>query len=704
MQPGPLTFLLLASMFLNPQPPATQKRPVREVFHGVPVVDDYRWLENFSDPEVKAWTQAQNQYTRAVLDALPGRDALGNEIASVMNQLGTTYRNLKPVRGKVFAIKMEPARQQPLLVLWSGLDSGSTERVVFDPLHIDPTAALAIDFYEPSLDGRYVAISLSRLGSESGDLHIFETQSGNELPGDTIPRVNNGTAGGSVAWNSDSSGLFYTRYPRSGERAAADVDFYQQIYFHKLGSSSSQDRYEAGKDFPRIAEILLESSPDGKLTLATVANGDGGEFFHVLRDASDHWHRITNYSDQISIARFAPDDSLFLLSRQNAPMGKILHRRGSADSGTNSVVVPESDVAINDFMPAAKVLYVVDMAGGPSRVRAARLDSSTSIQTVPLRGIISISGITRFSSDTVLFQTEGYTQAPQWYSCNSQSLHPSDISTLSPPYPIKFDDAETVRDFAVSKDGTRVPLNIIRLKSTRLDGRNPVLLTGYGGFGISRSPVLNPLVRVLLNHGFVFVDTNLRGGAEYGEKWHLAGNLTHKQNVFDDFYACAQFVISHGYTSPSRLAIMGGSNGGLLMGAALTQHPEMYRAVLAFVGIYDMLHVELSPNGAFNATEYGTVKELDQFKALFAYSPYHNVRSGLTYPAAIFLTGDNDPRVDPANSRKMVARLQTGGKSKGPILLRTTSKAGHGFGSSLSESISQYTDAFSFLFNQLDVQ
>jgi prolyl oligopeptidase len=275
---------------------------------------------------------------------------------------------------------------------------------------------------------------------------------------------------------------------------------------------------------------------------------------------------------------------------------------------------------------------------------------------------------------------------------------------LSPHFSISFADAEVLRDFAISKDGTRVPLNIIRLRKTQLDGNNPVLLGGYGGYGLSETPTLNPLNRVLLDHGFVIVTTNLRGGGEYGERWHEAGKLTRKQNVFDDFYACAQYLVSHRYTTPARLGIIGGSNGGLLMGAELTQHPEMYRAVVSFVGIYDMLRVELSPNGAFNVTEFGTVKESDQFKALYAYSPYHQVSDSKIYPAAIFLTGDNDPRVDPANSRKMVARLQAVGRSKGPILLRTTSNAGHGVGSSLSEQVAQFTDALSFLFDQLGIK
>lgn len=611
---------------------------------------------------------------------------------------------MRAIAGKVFAFKAEPTREQPELVVFTSLTGSTPENVVLDPLKIDAHGHVSMDFYQPSLDGRYVAVSLSRLGSEAGDLHVFEAATGRELRGDIVPRVNNGTAGGSVAWNADGTGFFYTRYPRTGERPTADLGFYQQIYFHKLGSPAADDRYEVGKDFPRIAEIVLQASKDGKWILATVANGDGGDFFHLVRGLDGKWRQLTRYSDQISQARFGVDDSLYLLSRQNAPMGKLLRLADPASSiDAAKLIAPQSDVAIENFTPTSNRIFVVDMAGGPSQIRIFTT-TGKFMGKVPIKGVVSVNGIECIGQDEVLFRTSGYTQAPEWFSYSPANQSANLVPVLSPRFSISFADAEVVRDFAVSKDGTRIPLNIIRLKNTQLDGKNPVLLTGYGGYGLSQTPGLNPLNRILLDHGLVIVNTNLRGGGEYGEKWHEAGKLTRKQNVFDDFYACAQYLVSHHYTTPERLSIIGGSNGGLLMGAELIQHPEMYRAIVTFVGIYDMLRVELSPNGAFNVTEFGTVKELDQFKALYAYSPYHHVSDGETYPAAIFLTGDNDPRVDPANSRKMVARLQAVGHSKGPILLRTTSNAGHGIGSSLSEQVAQFTDAFSFLFDQLGIK
>ncbi len=701
----PLLLLVFALGIVEAQqPPVAARRPITDTYHGVTVTDNYRWLEDFSDPQVKSWVAAENKYSRSFLDALPGRAALSAELASLFQKRSTSYFDLQVAHGQIFAEVRKPRLQQPQLVVFSNLNDDSGERLILDPVQLDPQGLTSIDFFQPSHDGRYVAVSLSHSGSEAGNVHVFEVGTGKELTGDLIPRVNNGTAGGSVAWNAGNSGFYYTRYPRQSERTGTDLDFFQQVWFHQLGTSTDQDRYEIGKDFPRIAEILFASSDDGKYVVASVANGDGGDFTHFLHGPQGPWHQLARYADGISQVHFGPNDSLYLLSKQDAPMGKILYlRTADAPLSTATVAVPESTVAVDDLTATTDRLYVAYMAGGPSQLRTFSPDGR-SIGNVEIGNTVALNNLVRLDNQACLFTVQGFTQPSHWLRLAASMAHPQIVKALSPPPPITYDDAEVLRDFAVSRDGARVPLNIIRLKGTKLDGNNPVLLTGYGGYAINITPRPSLQNRFLLNHGFVLVETNLRGGGEYGEKWHLAGNLTHKQNVFDDFYACAQYLIAHHYTTAARLGIMGGSNGGLLMGAELTQHPEMYRVVLAFVGIYDMLRVELSPNGAFNVTEFGTVKELDQFRSLFAYSPYHHVADDKIYPAAIFLTGDNDPRVDPANSRKMVARLQAVGRSQGPTLLRTTGHAGHGIGSSLSEQVAQYTDAFSFLFSQLGVQ
>ena len=407
---------------------------------------------------------------------------------------------------------------------------------------------------------------------------------------------------------------------------------------------------------------------------------------------------MARFADDVVSIEFGNDGFLYLLSRQNAPMGKILKLPiDKPELAHAQTIVPESGVAIEDFVPAGQRLYVADLMGGPSQIRV--FDALGKARgTVPLEPVSAVTEMLRYGGGQLLFQSTSYVHPPAWKRFDPASGKAM-ATALAETSPADFGDTEVLREFAVSKDGAKVPLNILRRKGTRLDGHNPVLLYGYGGYGISLSPSFAPNLRPLLERGVVYAVANLRGGGEYGDAWHRAGNLTHKQNVFDDFAACARFLIDRHYTTPERLAIEGGSNGGLLMGAALTQHPELFHAVVSHVGIYDMLRVELSPNGAFNVTEFGTVKELSQFRALYAYSPYHHVVDGTPYPAVLFLTGANDPRVDPANSRKMTARLQASG-TRQPVLLRTSGTSGHGIGTALSERIAQQTDVLAFLFER----
>jgi len=693
--------LLISTLTHAADPPPTPKKPVTDVYHGVKVVDDYRWLENYADPAVRAWSDAQNRYARGYLDGLRARPALYESLKRLQSDPSPRYFGLVYRGDVLFAMKRQPPKEQPALVTLESPDAPRSGHVVVDPNQLDSKGTTAIDFYVPSTDGKYVAVSLSHGGSESGDVHVYEIAHGAPLA-DVIPRVNGGTAGGSVAWNADSTGFYYTRYPRGAERPKADLDFYQQVYFHRLGTKTEQDAYAIGKDFPRIGEIALEASEDGRYILATMANGDGGEFAHYLLGPGGEWRQIARLSDQIIRAAFGLDGNLYLLSRQNAPRGKVLRLalNGGQLAGAQ-LVVKESKAVIEDFVATAQRLYVADLAGGPSEIRIFDL-SGGDLGRVPVGEVSSVSQLVRHQGDELFFESQSYVEPPAWYRFDPVSKK-AVRTALYQTSAASFHDVEVAREYAASKDGTQVPVNIIFRKGTKLDGRNPTVLYGYGGYGVSLTPVFMTRLRPLLDHGFIYAFANLRGGGEYGEDWHRSGNLTRKQNVFDDFAAAANHLIERKYTSAARLAIEGGSNGGLLMGAALTQHPNLFRAVVSHVGIYDMLRVELYPNGAFNVTEFGTVKELDQFRALYASSPYHHVVDGAEYPAVLFLTGDNDPRVDPANSRKMTARLQASGTRR-PVLLRTSSSSGHGIGTAWSEVVAQDADVFAFLFDQLEVE
>ncbi len=689
-----------ASQAAAPQPPATARRPVEDRYFGRTVPEDYRWLENWSDPEVRSWSESQNGVTRDYLDHLPDRPEILKRVEQLTLHVAPAYRGLRVVGGAIFAIKDQPPKQQPLLVRLESVDNTATETVLLDPNVLDPTGGTSMDFFEPSLDGSKVAVSLSKGGSESGAVHVYDARTGAPLS-DVVPRVNGGTAGGSVAWNADGTGFCRTRYPASGERPDEDLPFYQQVYFHRLGTPADSDRYVIGREFPKIAEIVLTSSDDGQFLLVNVLNGDGGDHAFYLRGPSGVFRQLTRFADRVVGARFG-SDALYLLSRDHAPNGKILRLPLLAATAAQArVVVPEGGVAIEDFTPTDSRLYVKDVVGGPSQVRIFDLTGKL-LGLLPIPPVSSVGRIERTAGDAVLLEREGYTEPSAWYRYDP-AKEALEITALVMRSPASFADVEVRREFATSKDGTRVPVNILMRKGTPLDGTAPTILYGYGGYGIVQRPSFSPTRRLWLEQGGIVVIANLRGGGEFGDAWHLAGNLTHKQNVFDDFAACARYLIDRHYTSPQRLACQGGSNGGLLMGAALTQHPELFRAVVSSVGIYDMLRVELSPNGLFNTTEFGTVKDSAQFEALYAYSPYHHVTDGVRYPAVLFPTGANDPRVDPMNSRKMTARLQAATASGYPVLLRTSGNVGHGIGSPLSERNAQQADIFAFLLAQLGV-
>ncbi len=697
----PVAWFFFASVGFAQLPvvPAARE-PVTNVYHGVAVVDDYQWLENATNPAVRDWTRRQNERTHAYFDKLQFHDGLEQELMELIADESASY-GLSDYRGGIiFATRFKPPAQQPVLVRMNSVFPPALRKVMFDPNAWNTNGTTAMDWYVPSTDGQFVAICLSENGSEDGVLHFFETATGRALP-DIIPGVQYPTGGGSAAWNADGTGIFYTRYPHAGERPEGDLHFYQQVWFHKLGMPVSADTYELGRDFPRIAEIELAASEDGRWQLATVANGDGGDYEHYLRDNSGAWHQLTRFEDGVKVVKFGKDAALYLLSKKNAPRGKILRLPlADLDLAKATEVVPESRGAVGEYESSANGLYVAMMEGGPSRLWFYP-NHGKSVE-VPILPVSSVGGLQCWHGDELIFGNSSFLKPSGWYEWEPGMKQPR-ATALQTTSPANFDDLEVVREFATSKDGTKIPISILRKKGIKLDGKNPTLLYGYGGYGINLTPAFSSLRRIWFDACGVYAVANLRGGGEFGEAWHLAGNLTRKQHVFDDFIACAEHLIQRKYTSPDKLAVMGGSNGGLLMGAFLTQRPDLSRAVVSRDGIYDMLRVELDPNGAFNTNEFGSVKDADQFHSLYAYSPYLHVKDGTAYPAVLFPCGENDGRVNPAHSRKMTARLQAATSSGLPILLRTTATAGHGMGSSLKDRVAEQADIYAFLLQELGV-
>jgi prolyl oligopeptidase len=663
--------------------PRTPMETVTDLYHGVTVADPYRWLEKSSDKRVHEWSIAQNNRTRTYLDTLAVRKSIYNLLlfGSLLSDL---YFDLHAAGDKIFA----RAGQLHSMIAMLGRDADpATARVVIGPNTLNRNGTTAIDWFVPSLDATRVAVSLSEGGSEDGSLHIFDVATGQET-GEVISRVH------SLAWAADSKGFYYTR----PERPAEEQHFFERIYFHQLGTAPAQDNLVAGSDFPRVAAIALDNSQNHRVVVASVANGTGGEFAHYLIGPGGKVTQVTRFEDKVVAAVVGPDDNLYLVSRKDAPHGKLL-RLPVADPALvhATEIVPHGEpVMQGGVVVTDQAIYLQELVGGSTQV--ARFDHvGKPLGVLPLPDAASVSRVIPLSDGTLLYSVDTYFRPP-YFARFDEASGKSEVSKLAPTTEVNFDNAEVNRVLVTSNDGTNVPINIIRKIGTKTDGSNPVLLTGYGGYGVSLVPqFLGAFGRLWLNGGGVYVIANLRGGGEYGEEWHAQGALTHKQNVFDDFIAAARYLIDQHYTTPDRLAIIGGSNGGLLMGAAFTQHPELFRAVVSLVGVYDMLRVELDPNGVFNTSEFGSVQDPDQFKALYAYSPYHHVVDGGKYPAIFMATGENDGRVNPMHSRKMIARLQGATASGRPIYLSINTDAGHNIGSAPSMS----ADYLAFLYDQL---
>jgi len=707
-------FALLAASALAatvPLAPATPRGDTTDVVQGTKIADPYRWLENWDDPRVQAWSDAQNVRTWAYLDALPGRDAIKAELTRLITSTSPAYYALQARGELVFALYFDPNFQQPMLVRLNATGDPESRKTMLDPNVLDARGLTAIDWYAASPDGSRVAVSLSMNGSEDGTLHVYDLATAKEID-QPIPRVQYPTAGGSVAWTADSKGFWYTRFP-GDDAPEADRHFLQQVYFHIVGADAAKDRrvLGTGDGIPRTGEIFLDNTNGLKEVLASVQLGDGGEWQHFVLHADGTFTQVAKYEDRIVAATTGPDGALYGISRKDAPNGKILKIAAPYAGGfaAATVIVPEADTAIvsegeqHALSLTGDRLIVRDIVGGPSQVRVFDHDGGHTSR-IDLPPVSAVDEVKPLAKSDVFYAVSSYTRLRYYAKWNEQT-GVSTETRLAVTSPISFADCEVVREFTVSKDGTRIPINIIRRKGTRLDGRNPVLLYGYGGYGVNMTPkFLGAMWRLWIDAGGVYAVANIRGGAEYGERWHVQGNLTHKQNVFDDFNAAAEYMISHGYTSHDKLALLGGSNGGLLMGATVTQHPDLARAVVSAVGIYDMVRVELDPNGSFNTTEFGTVKDPDQFRALYAYSPYHHVTSGASYPAILMMTGATDGRVNPMHSRKMAAALQAASGSDRLVLLRTDRNSGHGQGSSLATRIEEQADQLSFLFDQLGMR
>jgi prolyl oligopeptidase len=666
--------------------------PVTTTYHGVDVTEDYRWLEDSSSEETVRWTEAQQARTRAYLDAIPWRPALRARVEELMRDDSTTYRSLSSGGDLFFALKEQRPRQRPMLVSLSDLDDPANEVVVLDPVELDPSGETTIDWFVPSPDGSRVAVSLSVHGDEDGTLYVYDVPSGEHV-GTPIPHVN--VMGGSMTWRHDGDGIWYT--------LPADVGFRQQVWFRDLAAGTDEVDLTGPFADEKIAENFLSSSPDGRWVMDRVQKGDGGEWQIFVRgqEPGSAWWQVADIPDQC-VQAVLGEGAVYLLSQLGTPRGQILRLplgpgATVSDAGT---VVPSGDHAIDDLAVTSGTLWVVELDGGPQQLRRFDLAGREQepVETPPVSSVSSYSArLTRLRPDLVAWLGASYTDPSTWWvSGDGGAPTPTGLRTTTS---VDLSGYVVTREMATSKDGTLVPISVISAPDTPRDGSAPALLVAYGGYGISLVPTFDPERLLWLEQGGVYAVANIRGGGEYGEEWHQGGRLTTKQNCFDDFIACAEHLVTAGITGHDRLAILGGSNGGLLMGGVLTQRPDLARAVVAAVPVLDSLRSETSTNGVYNITEFGTVEDPEQFAALLAYSPYHHVEDQTSYPAVLMTAGDHDTRVEAWHAKKMTARLQEATRSEHPVLLRMET-GGH-LGGSLDQMVDESTDIYAFLFDQL---
>jgi len=666
-------------------PPPAPRDAVATVMHGVTVRDPYRWLENARSPKVQAWVDAQNAYADSVMGGFKGAAAITKRVRQLAI---TSARQYSPqlVHGTLFFMRDTPPQAQPVLVAQAW--PTGRQRVLVDT---NPAGGhVAVQEVWPSPSGRYVAYGASANGSEATTIRLVNAVTGKGLP-DALGDAGGGTTGPVVAWDADERGFTYGRLPHGSPFGIA-------LYHHVLGEPQTADRPEFGQGLSPIAEYQLLTSPDAKVAAALVQFGDATPFRVYLRTHGT-WRPVLGTDEGVTAGAF-DGHKLLLVTFRESDRGSIV--AVSPDGKVATLVPEQKNWVMSDVSPVQGGFLVTKLWGPDWRVDQYASDGRF-VRRVPLPSTgIGIDAIaSEASSGKAIVAYSGWTIPSRWalYDAGSGSLRT--VFAVRPP-DRHYANIRTYRLTAISKDGTHVPVTVVALDSTGKRADDPAILTAYGGYEIPVAPHFIGTELAWLERGGIYAVANLRGGDEYGETWHREGRLTAKQNVFDDFAAAAQALVTAGWTSPRHLGITGGSNGGLLMGAELIQHPELYRAVVSYVGIYDMLRHQLYPNGRYNEAEYGSVDDAAQFRALYAYSPYHNIRPGTRYPAVLLETGENDPRVAPWQSRKFAAGLQAATGSRLPVLLLTRRAAGHGnIGASFSQRVGNAAARLIFFDNEL---
>ena len=715
-----LPFMVHADDKKSPYPPSRVDNVVDKL-HDVEVADPYRWLEDGKSAEVKEWVARQNALTQSLLEKLPDRKAIRARLESLL-EIGT-LGTPAPRRGRYFFTRREGKQNQPILYVREGLRG--PERVLVDPNRLAADGTIALDWWYPSRDGKLLAYGLSKDGNEESTLHVLDVTTG-QARTDVIDR----TRACSLAWLPDNSGFYYTRYPAAATVKKGEEHYHRHIFFHRLGTPPAQDEKVFGED--RAAEDWpdVALSPDGRWLIATVQQGWArSEVF--FQDRSRPGAAFVPLAEKID-ARFTVvprNDRFYVHTNDGAPRYRLYQVDPLKPARTDwKEIIAEGPDVFDGVAAVGDTLVGLFMHKASSRLRLFDRDGvfRREVKLPTLGTIAGLGG--EWDGQEVLFGFQSFTVPPSIYHIDLKSERTELWERVKAD--IDFAAYEVEQATYPSADQAKTPITLflahrkgspsppLRGRGVggpptplprsggegRLQGQTPTLLYGYGGFNISITPTFNPARFLFLEQGGSMAIANLRGGGEYGEEWHQAGMLGHKQNVFDDFLGAAEWLVAQGYTDRQHLAIQGGSNGGLLVGAALTQRPDLFRAVVCQVPLLDMVRYHKFLIARLWIPEYGSADAADAFCWLYAYSPYHHVKDGTAYPAVLLATAESDTRVDALHARKMAARLQAATSSERPILLRLESQAGHGAGKPRAKVLEELTDVWSFLFWQLGIK
>ncbi|SFM66166.1 prolyl oligopeptidase family serine peptidase [Rugamonas rubra] len=677
--------------------PPTKSVVQQDTYHGVSVADPYRWLEDANSPDTQAWVEAQNRLTQGYLQAIPGREAIKQRLTKLWNY----ERFSVPFKegGRYFYSRNDGLQNQSVLYTMKTL--ADTPRLLLDPntLSSDGTVALAGTAVSPN--GKFLAYSTAASGSDWNEIKVRDVDSGKDTS-DHIKWVKFS----STSWLRDGSGFFYSRYDEPKEATKlADVNYFQKLYFHKLGTPQSSDTLVYERPDHKDWGFSGEVSHDGRYLVISASQGTERKNRLFYKDLSAKDGKVVGLLEDFDAAyNFIDNDGpvFWFSTDRNAPKSRIITIDTRKPAPANwKEIVPEAAQTLMSANIVNNQLVIDYLSDAHSQVKIFDLKGKP-VREVDLPGIGSASGFYGKRADQETFYS--YTSFTTPTTIYRYDLSTGKSSVYRQPK-VDFDPAayETRQEFFTSRDGTKVPMFIVAKKGVKLDGSNPTYLYGYGGFNVSLTPAFSVANLAWVEMGGVYVMANLRGGGEYGEAWHRAGTKLQKQNVFDDFIGAAEWLVAHKVTSPAKLAIGGGSNGGLLVGAAMTQRPELFAAAIPQVGVLDMLRFHKFTIGWAWTSDYGSSDNADEFKALLKYSPLHNLKTGTCYPATMITTADHDDRVVPAHSFKFAATAQADQGGAAPILIRIDSKAGHGAGKPTAKQIEEVADRWGFLSKELQM-